>query len=121
MEGLSRRLYDYASYSIPICLAKVGSLPVFTTVVGFWAPFGSFLTGLASYAGSAFWSQTAGLVARTGTFLLPDAGLLNIAHPNYGDFVVLNIFLLPGFYAVAVAGTALILVVLERAKDNAPG
>src|SRR6266513_3194501 len=42
--------YHYASYSIPICLAKVGSLPAYATVVGFWAPFGSFLTGLASYA-----------------------------------------------------------------------
>src|SRR5690242_8406290 len=31
--------YHYASYSIPICLAKVGSLPAYDTVVGFWAPF----------------------------------------------------------------------------------
>ena len=42
----------------------------YATVVGFWAPFGSFLTGLASYAlGRAFWSQGAGLAALIGTFL----------------------------------------------------
>ena len=69
--------YHYASYSIPICLAKVGSLPAYATVVGFWAPFGSFLTGLASYAlGRAFWSQGAGLVAFVATFLIPDACLV---------------------------------------------
>ena len=49
-KGFPVIFYHYASYSIPICLAKVGSLPAYATVVGFWAPFGSFLTGLASYA-----------------------------------------------------------------------
>ena len=110
--------YHYASYSIPICLAKVGSLPAYATVVGFWAPFGSFLTGLASYAlGRAFWSQNAGLAALIGTFLLPDAGLLNIAHPNYGYFWLQHISP-AGLYAVAVAGTALILVVLGASKGQ---
>src|SRR4030095_818031 len=57
-KGFPAIFYHYASYSIPICLAKVGSLPAYATVVGFWAPFGSFLTGLASYAlGRVFWSQ----------------------------------------------------------------
>ena len=86
-QGFPAIFYHYASYSIPICLAKVGSLPAYDTVVGFWAPFGSFLTGLASYAlGRAFWSQGAGLAALIATFLIPDAGLLNIAHPIYGYF-----------------------------------
>ena len=63
-KGFPAIFYHYASYSIPICLAKVGSLPGYATVVGFWAPFGSFLTGLASYAlGRVFWSQAAGLAA----------------------------------------------------------
>ena len=86
-KGFPAIFYHYASYSIPICLAKVGSLPAYATVVGFWAPFGSFLTGLASYAlGRAFWSQGAGLAALVATFLIPDGGLLNIAHPTYGYF-----------------------------------
>ena len=109
-KGFPVIFYHYASYSIPICLAKVGSLPAYATVVGFWAPFGSFLTGLASYAlGRAFWSQGAGLVALVATFLIPDAALLNIAHPTYGYFWLQHVA--PGgLYGVAVAGTALILI-----------
>jgi hypothetical protein len=117
-KGFPAVFYHYASYSIPICLAKAGSLPAYATVVGFWAPFGSFLTGLASYAlGRAIWSQSAGLAALIGTFLLPDAGLLNIAHPNYGYFWLQHISP-AGLYAVAVAGTALILVVLGARKGQ---
>jgi hypothetical protein len=109
-KGFPAIFYHYASYSIPICLAKVGSLPAYAIVIGFWGPFGSFLTGLASYAlGRAFWSQGAGLVALVATFLLPDAALLNIAHPTYGYFWLQHIA--PGgLYGVAVAGMALILI-----------
>ena len=109
-KGFPAIFYHYASYSIPIGLAKVGSLPAYAIVTGFWAPFGSFLTGLASYAlGRAFWSQGAGLVALVATFLIPDAALLNIAHPIYGYFWLQHAA--PGgLYGVAVAGTALILI-----------
>ena len=117
-KGFPAIFYHYASYSIPICLAKVGSLPAYATVVGFWAPFGSFLTGLASYAlGRAFWSQSAGLAGLIGTFLLPDAGSLNIAHPNYGYFWLQHISP-AGFYAVAVAGTALIPIGLGACRGQ---
>ena len=62
-------------------------MPAYAAVVGFWAPFGSFLTGLASYAlGPAFWSRGAGLAALMAALLIPDAGLLNIAHPLYNYF-----------------------------------
>jgi len=109
-KGFPVIFYHYASYSIPICLAKVGSLPAYATVVGFWAPFGSFLTGLGSYAlGRAFWSQGAGLMALVATSLVPDLALLNIAHPTYGYFWLQHVA--PGgLYAVAVAGIALILI-----------
>src|SRR5947207_9214130 len=109
-KGLPAVFYHYASYSIPICLSKVGSLPAYTSVVGFWAPFGSFLTGLASYAlGRVFWSQVAGLFALISTFLIPDACLLIVAHPTYGYFWLQHAA--PGgLYGVAVAGTALILI-----------
>ena len=109
-KGFPVIFYHYASYSIPICLAKVGSLPAYATVVGFWAPFGSFLIGLASYAlGRAFWSQGAGLAALIATFLIPDAALLGIAHPTYGYFWLQHAA--PGgLYGVAVAGIALILI-----------
>jgi hypothetical protein len=109
-KGFPAIFYHYASYSIPICLAKVGSLPAYTTVIGCWAPFGSFLTGLASYAiGRAFWSQGAGLSALIATFLLPDLCLLNIGHPTYGYFWLQHVA--PGgLYGVAVAGTAVILI-----------
>ena len=87
-KGFPVIFYHYASYAVPICLAKVGSLPAYATVVGFWAPFGSFLTGLASYAlGRAFWSQGAGLVALVATSLIPDLALLNIAHPDLWLFL----------------------------------
>ena len=49
-HGFPAIFYHYASYSVAVCLAKVGNLPAYETVVGFWAPFGSFLIGLASYA-----------------------------------------------------------------------
>ena len=109
-KGFPAIFYHYASYSIPICLAKVGSLPGYATVVGFWAPFGSFLTGLASYAlGRVFWSQAAGLAALVATSLIPDMALLNSAHPTYGYFWLQHAS--PGgLYAVAVAGIALILI-----------
>jgi len=109
-KGFPAIFYHYASYSIPICLAKVGSLPGYATVVGFWAPFGSFLTGLASYAlGRVFWSQAAGLAALVATSLIPDMALLNSAHPTYGYFWLQHAS--PGgLYAVAAAGIALILI-----------
>jgi len=109
-KGFPAIFYHYGSYSLPICLGKVGSLPAYATVVGFWAPFGSFLTGLASYAlGRAFWSQGAGLTALAATFLIPDLSLLNIAHPIYGYFWLQHAA--PGgLYAVAVGGVALTLL-----------
>ena len=59
--------------------------------------------------GRAFWSQGAGLVALVATSLIPDAALLNIAHPTYGYFWLQHVA--PGgLYAVAVAGIALILI-----------
>jgi hypothetical protein len=109
-KGFPAIFYHYASYSPSICLAKVGSLPAYDVVVGFWAPFGSFLTGLASYAlGRVFWNQAAGLTALVATFLIPDLSSLNIAHPTYGYFWLQHAA--PGgLYAVAVAGLALILI-----------
>ena len=71
---------------------------------------GSFLTGLASYAlARAIWSQGAGLAALHGYgFLIPDAWLLDVAHPMYGYFWLQQVSP-AGLYAVATAGTALIL------------
>ena len=116
-QGFPAIAYHYASYSLPSCLAKVGHLPAYNTVVGFWAPFGSFLAGLASYAlGRVIWSQAAGLAALIGAFLLPDAALLNVGHPFYGYFWLQHIA--PGgLYGVAMAGTALILV-LQGAREG---
>lgn len=109
-KGFPAMFYHYASYSLASCLAKVGHLPAYDTVVGFWAPFGSFLTGLASYAlGRVIWGQGAGLAALVAVFLIPDGAVLNIAHPYYGYFWLQHIA--PGgLYGVAIAGTALILI-----------
>jgi hypothetical protein len=110
-QGFPTIIYHYASYSLASCLAKVGHVPAYDTVAGFWAPFGSFLTGLASYAlGRVIWSQGAGLAALTGAFLIPDAALLNVGHPLYGYFWLQHVA--PGgLYGVAIAGTALILII----------
>ena len=110
-KGFPAIFYHYASYSLASCLAKVGYVPGYAAVVGFWAPFGSFLTGLASYAlGRAMWNQGAGLAALIAALLIPDAGLLNVAHPLYNYFWLQHIA--PGgLYGVAIAGAALILVV----------
>lgn len=116
-HGFPTIFYHYASYSLALCLAKVGKLPAYETVVGFWAPFGSFLTGLASYAlGRVFWSQAAGLAALVGVSLIPDAGLLNIGHPIYSYFWLQHVA--PGgLYGVAIAGTALI-VIAQGAREG---
>jgi hypothetical protein len=116
-KGFPAVIYHYASYSLPTCLAKMGHVPAYATVVGFWAPFGSFLAGLASYAlGRAFWSQGAGLAALVGTFLIPDTALLTIGHPFYGYFWLQHIA--PGgLYGVAIAGTALIII-LQGAREG---
>ena len=110
-KGFPAIPYHYASYSLASCLAKVGHLPSYDTVVGFWGPFGSFLAGLASYAiGRVIWSQGAGLAALMAALLIPDAALLNVTHPFYGYFWLQHIA--PGgLYGVAIAGTALILIV----------
>ena len=110
-KGFPAIVYHYASYSLAACLAKIGHVPAYDTVVGFWAPFGSFLIGLTSYAvGRAIWSQGAGLAALMGVFLIPDAALLNIGHPLYGYFWLQHIG--PGgLYGIAIAGTALILII----------
>ena len=109
-QGFPAFFYHYASYSLASCLAKVGHVPAYDTVVGFWAPFGSFLTGLASYAlARAIWSQGAGLAALIATSLIPDAWLLNVAHPIYGYFWLQQVAPAES-YAVATAGTALILI-----------
>jgi hypothetical protein len=109
-QGFPAIFYHYASYSLASCLAKVGHVPAYVTVVGFWAPFGSFLTGLASYAlGRAIWSKGAGLAALMATTLIPDAWLLNIAHPMYGYFWLQGVSP-AGPYALAIAGAALILI-----------
>ena len=111
-KGFPAFVYHYASYSLASCLAKVGHLAAYDVVVAFWAPFGSFLTGLASYAlGRVIWSQGAGLAALVGAFLIPDSALLNIRHPIYSYFWLQHVG--PGgLYGVAIAGTALILVVM---------
>jgi hypothetical protein len=116
-KGFPAHIYHYASYSLASCLAKVAHLPAYDTVVGFWAPFGSFLTGLASYAiGRVFWSQGAGLAALMASFLIPDAGLLNVAHPIYSYFWLQHIA--PGgLYGIATAATALILI-LQGAREG---
>src|SRR5512132_1693698 len=44
-KGFPAMFYHYASYSLASCLAKVGYVPWYAAVVGFWAPFGSFLAG----------------------------------------------------------------------------
>ena len=83
MEGVSGNLLSLRQLLYPHMFGEGGIRLAYDTVVGFWAPFGSFVTGLASYAlGRAFWSQGAGLAALIATFLLPDACLLNIAHPT---------------------------------------
>jgi hypothetical protein len=117
-KGFPAIFYHYASYSIALCLAKAGSLTAYDTVVGFWGPLGSFLTGLASYAlGRAMWSQSAGLAALMATFLIPDAALFNVAHPTYGYFWLQHISP-AGLYAVAVAGTALILIARGASEER---
>ena len=110
-KGFPAGVYHYASYSLASCLAKVGHVPAYDTVVGFWAPFGSFLTGLASYAlGRAIWGPGAGLAALMAAVLIPDGAMLTIAHPYYGYFWLQHIA--PGgLYGVAIAGTALVLIV----------
>ena len=108
-QGFPAIFYHYGSYSLASCLAKVGHVSAYVTVVGFWAPLGSFLTGLASYAlARAIWSQGAGLAALMATALIPDAWLLDVAHPMYGYFWLQQVSP-AGLYAVATAGTALIL------------
>jgi hypothetical protein len=116
-KGFPAFIYHYASYSLASCLAKVGHVPAYYTVVGFWAPFGSFLTGLASYAlGRVIWSQGAGLAALMAALLIPDAALLKVAHPLYGYFWLQHVA--PGgLYGVAIAGTALILI-LQGAREG---
>jgi len=117
-KGFPPLIYHYASYSIATCLAKVGRVPAYSAVLGFWSPFGSFLAGLGSYAlGRALWSRRAGLAALAAAVLMPDGVMLNIAHPYYGYFWLQHIA--PGgLYAVAVAGSALILITKGVREDR---
>ena len=111
MEGISRHLLPLRELLYPDMFGKGGLSSSLCYRRRFWAPFGSFLTGLASYAlGTAFWSRGAGLAALMAALLIPDAGLLNIAHPLYNYFWLQHIA--PGgLYGVAIAGAALIFII----------
>ncbi len=110
-QGFPAFFYHYASYSLSACLAKVGHVPAYAIVTGFWAPFGSLLTALAAYAlGRSMWDDAAGLASLAATSLIPDGALLNIAHPTYGYFWLQHISP-AGLYGVAIAGTALLIIV----------
>lgn len=110
-KGLPAIDYHYASYSLAIFVAKVGTVSTYAAAVGFWAPFGSFLAGLAAYCLSRlYWSEGAGLASLAGVALIPDCYLLNLAHPFYGYFWLQHVD--PGgLYGVAVAGIALAVAV----------
>ena len=108
-KGLPAIVYHYASYSLPVLLAKVGNVSCYAAAVGFWAPFGSFLIGLSSYSlGRILWGQGAGLASLVGAVLVPDLYLLGVAHPFYGYFWLQHIEP-AGLYGVAIAGGALAL------------
>ena len=111
-HGLPALVYHYGSYSLPVLLVKVSKITSYASVVGFWTPFGSFISGLAAFAlGRLFWNDVAGLAAMAGVMLIPDPGLLHIGHPYYAYFWLQHID--PGgLYGVTVAGTALGLVAL---------
>ncbi|MEP6601683.1 MAG: hypothetical protein ABJB49_07700 [Nitrospirota bacterium] len=110
-KGLPAIVYHYASYSLPVLVAKVGKVDCYATAVGFWVPFGSFLVGLSAYAlGRVVWSEGAGLAALAGAVLIPDLYLAGLAHPFYGYFWLQHIEP-AGLYGVAMAGAALALTV----------
>ena len=110
-RSLPAIVYHYASYSLPVLVAKVGGVKAYAAAVGFWAPFGSFLCGLAAYAlGRLLWGEGAGLTAMAAVCLVPDLWLLDLAHPFYGYFWLQHIEP-AGLYGVAVAGVSLGLVV----------
>ena len=70
-KGFPAIPYHYASYSLAALVAKVGNIRAYTTAVGFWVPFGSFLCGLGSFAlGRAFWNERAGLISLIAVFLI---------------------------------------------------
>ena len=110
--GLPALVYHYGSYSLAVFLVKVSKVTSYVSVVGFWTPFGSFLSGLSAFAlGRLFWNDVAGLAAMAGVMLIPDPGLLHIGHPYYAYFWLQHID--PGgLYGVTVAGTALGFVAL---------
>ncbi len=111
-KGLPAIFYHYASYSLPLLLAKAGNVPSYAAVVGFWAPFGSFLAGLSAYTlGRVFWGQGAGLAALAAAALFPDLYLLGEAHPFYGYYWLQHIEP-AGLYGVSIAGTAVVFTVL---------
>ncbi|MBX6325067.1 MAG: hypothetical protein IRY93_03405 [Chthoniobacterales bacterium] len=110
-QGFPAFLYHYASYSVASCLAKAGDVSAYDVAVGFWAPFGSFLAGLASYVlARGIWNQGAGMSAVVATVLVPDAWLLNVAHPIYGYFWLQQVAPAES-YALAIAGIGLLLIV----------
>ncbi|MEP7071697.1 MAG: hypothetical protein ABI839_04870 [Verrucomicrobiota bacterium] len=110
-KGLPAIVYHYGSYSLPLLVAKIGNVSCYDAVVGFWAPFGSFLVSLSAYSlGRSFWGQRAGLAALAGATLVPDLYLLGMAHPFYGYFWLQHIEP-AGLYGVSIAGAALALMV----------
>ena len=110
-KGLPAIVYHYASYSLPLLVAKVGDVRCYAAAVGFWAPFGSFLAGLSAYSlGRVFWGRRAGLATLAGAALIPDLYLAGVAHPFYGYFWLQHIEP-AGLYGVAIAGAALGLTV----------
>jgi hypothetical protein len=67
-------IYHYAGYLAPALLSSWTPTPAFLAFLGFMAPVGVFLTGLAAFAlARSFWGERAGLGATAALLLLPDA------------------------------------------------
>jgi hypothetical protein len=114
ISHLPTPLYHYGSYLFTACLADFSSLSSYTTVVAFWTPFGTFLTGLAAFVlACSFGGRVAGLCALISLLVLPDASYYGF-HNALFRYHWLQQIGSAGMYGAACA--ALGLVFLLEAK-----
>ena len=106
MSGLPVGLYHYGGYMAPSLLCRLTGLDAYSLTVGWYAPMGLLLTGLAArMLGSSLLGPWGGLGAVCFALLVPDPSYYALGNrwTSYFFFQTVGI---GGAYGVAVLGTA---------------
>jgi hypothetical protein len=104
VAGRPVRLYHYGSYMMASLLCRLTGLDAYSLAVGWYAPMGLLLTGLAAWAlGSSLLGPWGGLGAVCFALLIPDPSYYGLGN-RWTSYFFFQSVGIGGAYAVAVLG-----------------